>query len=413
MFTRSFPLQQENNMYVHQSLLKTLFISWAISLVFTSADLSAQDHARPLGEPQAAGISQYNSSIEQAREMIIHFMDEYGVPGLSIAIGKDEKIVWSEGFGFADIENRVPVTPLTRFRSGSISKTKTASAMGVLIEQGKLNPDVSVYEYLPDYPEKDYDFTTRQVAGHIAGIRHYASGSGEFLSNVRYTDVQSTLSIFDEDPLLFEPGTDYSYSTFGWTIVSAVLEEASGEDYLTLMQREVFEPLGMRYTVADYADSLISYRTSYYQRSGGPASYRTRQNGESEGKPGALMNAPFVDNSNKWAGGGYLSTPEDLVRFGFGHFKGSGYLKDETLELLQTTQVKTNGEETGYGIGWRIGSVSGTDITTLGHSGGSVGGSSRFLIVPENGWVIAIQANLTNTPFGKLDQDILKLFIEH
>src|SRR5690554_6670416 len=111
MFTRSFSHQQENNMYVHQSLLKSLFISSVISLIFISADLSAQDHARPLGEPQAAGISQYNSSIEQAREMIIHFMDEYGVPGLSIAIGKDEKIVWSEGFGFADIENRVPVTP--------------------------------------------------------------------------------------------------------------------------------------------------------------------------------------------------------------------------------------------------------------------------------------------------------------
>lgn len=398
-------------MSVHQSLLKSLVFGWAISLIFISADLVAQDHARPLGEPKAAGISQYNSSIEQARGMIIQFMDEYGVPGLSIAIGKDENMIWSEGFGFADVENRVPVTPLTRFRSGSISKTKTASAMGVLIEQGKLDSDASVYEYLPDYPEKKYDFTTSQVAGHIAGIRHYASGSDEFLSNVRYADVQSTLSIFNEDPLLFEPGTDYSYSTFGWSVVSAVLEEASGENYLTLMQREVFEPLGMRYTVADYADSLISHRTSYYERSGGASSYRTSQNGESDSRPGELLNAPFVDNSNKWAGGGYLSTPEDLVRFGFGHFKGSGYLDDETLELLQTSQYTSDGEETGYGIGWSIGTIAGTDIATVGHNGGSVGGTSRFLIVPEEGWVIAIQANLTNTPFGQLDQDILKLFI--
>lgn len=395
-----------------QSLLKTLLVPFVFFLVTGTGHISAQNHARPLGEPKAAGITEHAFSIEEARDMIIEFMDEYGIPGLSIAIGKDNAIIWSEGFGYADIENKVPVTSLTRFRSGSIAKTKTASAMGVLIEEDRLDLDSSVYNYLPDYPEKEFDFNTRQVAGHTAGVRHYTSGSDEFLSNVRYEDVTSSLDIFKDDSLLFEPGTSYSYSTYGWTIISAILEAASGEYYLTLMQEEVFEPLGMRYTVADYADSLITHRTSYYERSGGASSYRTSQVDDSEEEPGELINAPFVDNSNKWAGGGYLSTPEDLLRFGFGHLKGAGYLEDETIELLQASHSTSDGEETNYGIGWRTGTLSGTDIRTAGHSGGSVGGTSRFLMLPEQGWVIAIQANLTSTPFGELDQDILKLFIK-
>lgn len=390
------------------SLLSCFFVLTFLSL---SVDAVAQTHANPLGEPKYSGISEYNSEIEQAREMIINFMDEYGVPGLSIAIGKDGKMIWSEGFGYADIENGVRVTPLTRFRSGSISKTKTAAAMGVLIEDGRLDLEASVYDYLPDYPQKQYDFTVAQTAGHTAGIRHYKSGSNEFLSNVRYDDVTSPLDVFNGDPLLFEPGTSYSYSTYGWSVISAVVEAAAGENYLTFMQREVFEPLGMRYTVADYADSLISHRTSYYERTGGPSSYRTSQRNDEEGRPGELLNAPFVDNSNKWAGGGYLSTPEDLVRFGFGHLEGAGYLEDETLELLQTSLMLDNGEETGYGIGWRHNTIEDLNLAVVGHSGGSVGGTSRFLIVPEEGWVIAIQANLSNTPFGRMDRDILKLFI--
>lgn len=393
------------------SLKNKAFVFFFLLVLFFTSAVSAQDHARPLGEPKAAGITQYAGTTEEAREIIRAFMDDYGIPGLSVALGRNGTIIWSEGFGYADIENRVPVTPLTRFRSGSISKTKTAAAMGLLLESGNLELNASVYKYLPEYPRKEYDFTVGQLAGHLAGIRHYRSGSDEFLSNTRYTDVISPLDVFKNDSLLFEPGTDYSYSTYGWSILSAIIEETSGTDYLTLMQQKVFEPLGMRYTVADYTDSLITHRTSYYERSGGASSYRTRQTGEEEGEPGVLLNAPFVDNSNKWAGGGYLSTPEDLVRFGFGHLKGSGYLKDKTLALLQTSQTLRNGEETGYGIGWRTGTLSGTDIATAGHSGGSVGGTSRFLMLPEEGWVIAIQANMTNTPFGNLDQDILKLFI--
>ena len=266
-------------------------------LVLGAGTLAAPAHAQDGALTYAPTGAPYDRAISVARDSVEALMAEQRIPGLTAAVLVDGQIVWSEGFGWADVESQVPVTPLTKMRIGSVSKSMTGAALGVLLDRGQINLDAPVQQYVPSFPEKRAPISTRQVAGHIAGIRHYRGD--EFLIDENYDSVEEGLSIFEEDSLLFEPGAQFQYSSYGWNLVSAVVEGASGQAFLPFMRASVFRPLSLRHTVADHTDSLITYRTRFYSV-----------------EDGVLINAPYVDNSYKWAGGGFLSTAEDLVRFG-------------------------------------------------------------------------------------------------
>jgi CubicO group peptidase (beta-lactamase class C family) len=216
----------------------------------------------------------------------------------------------------------------------------------------------------------------------------------EMLSSRHYPTVASGLEIFSEDSLLFEPETDYSYSSYGWNLLSAVLESASGQEFLGFMRDEVFEPLGLRHTVPDHNDSIVVHRAEFYEA----------------GEDGAILNAPYVDNSYKWAGGGFLSTPEDLVRFGQAHMQ-PGFLTEEALRTVQTPQTLRDGESTDYGIGWRTGYQEDGDLT-LGHSGGSVGGTTLLILVPEHDLVVAGVVNISG-PAALMVNELAQIFEDH
>lgn len=333
----------------------------------------------------------YQAAIDSARVALQRFVEQERVVGLSVAIGIDGELVWAEGFGYADRAARVQVTPDTRFRIGSISKSLTAAAVGLLVESGKLDPDAPVQRYVPSFPRKPWVLTTRQLAGHLGGVRHYRGD--EFLSQHHYETVLEGLTIFQNDSLLFEPGTRYSYSSYGWNLVSAVIEGASREPFLGFMRRHVFDRLGLASTVPEHVDSAIAHVTRFYERQ----------------DDGRVTDAPFVDNSYKWAGGGFLSTPSDLVRFAFAHLQ-PGFLRPKTIQLLWTSQRTNGGEVTGYGIGWRVGR-DGRDRRVVSHGGGSVGGRSLLLIYPEERMVLAITANTTPLNYGRMPQAIVDLFM--
>jgi len=367
------------------TLLGALLLGVCLLLPALPAPTAAQ--APALAQLHAG--DDWREPMEAARAHIRAIMDSAGVPGASIAVGVGDEIVWSEGFGWADVELGVPVTPLTKFRVGSVSKTLTATGLGLLSERGLVDLDAPVQAYVTDFPEKRWTVTTRQIGGHTAGVRHYRGQ--EMLSADRYPTVASGLAIFADDSLLFEPGTDYSYSSYGWNLLSAVMEGASGEPFLAFMRDRVFEPLGLRHTVAEHMDSIIPFRTNYYEHA----------------EDGALVNAPYVDNSYKWAGGGFLSTPEDLVRFGQAHL-GPGFLQAGTLAELQTPQTLRSGESTGYGIGWFTYEEDDGD-RAVGHSGGSVGGTTLLYLVPEHDLVVAGVVNVSG-PAARMVREVAAAF---
>lgn len=351
---------------------------WLARLVLPALMASPLAAQTPVPATVSASDAAFAQAVADARVVSAALVEQANLPGLSVAVGIDGEVVWSEGFGYADVEHRLPVTPLTRFRIGSVSKPLTATAIGLLYERGALDLDAPVQQYVPSFPEKRWPITTRQLAGHIAGIRHYRGD--EFLSARHYDGVLEGLEIFADDSLLFQPGTDYSYSSYGWNLISAVVQAASGVDFLTFMQDQVFGALDLRYTVPDQVDSIIPHRVGYYEH----------------GEDGRLVNAPYVDNSYKWAGGGFLSTAEDLVRFGFRHIRDP-YLRPETVELLFTPQRLTSGEDTGYGIGWRT-TEDWFGRRAVGHTGGSVGGTTAFVTYPAEQAVVAVMANLSDAP---------------
>ena len=326
--------------------------------------------------------ARYQAAADSGRAALSRLRSAEGIPGLSVAVLVDGQIVWSEGLGYADLENRTLATPLTRFRIGSVSKPVIAAALGLLVEQGRLDLDQPVQTYVRDYPRQRWPITTRQVAGHVAGIRHYA-GPQEMLSSRHYRDVRQALGIFERDSILFEPGTRYNYSTYGFNLLSAVVEGAGGEPFLAYMQRHVFAPLALRSITAEHVDSLITWRARFYER----------------GADGRVTNAPFVDNSNKWAGGGFISNSEDLARFGWAHVAGT-LMKPATVALLTTTQKLRSGEATGYGIGWSTGTDSTTGRRWYGHTGSSVGGRAVLLVFPDQKVVVAALANLGQAPMS-------------
>jgi CubicO group peptidase (beta-lactamase class C family) len=363
-------------------LLTVVALSWTVHV---------ESHAQSVRVAAAPGHGEYAVVVAESRALIDSVMRARNIPGLSIAVSVDGVVVWSEGFGYASLEQRTRVQTTTKFRIGSISKPVTAAALGLLYEQGLVDLDAPIQQYVPSFPEKDKGVvTTRLLAGHLAGIRHY-NGS-EFLSSRRYATVTEGLAIFQDDTLQTPPGEQYSYSSYGWNLISAVIEGVSGQGFLTYMTENVFRPLGMTHSVADHTDSIILGRTGFYERA----------------NDGALINAPYVDNSYKWAGGGFLSTPEDLLLFANAHLLGD-FLASETLEVWWTSQRNTAGEEVGYGIGWSVAEMGGNRV--ISHGGGSVGGSCWLGIVPEAGVVLAITTNTSNGGFQPTLGSILLKFV--
>lgn len=333
-----------------------------------------------------------DSASTQADALVQAMVDSQSIPGLVIAVSKNGELIWHKGYGYADLEQEVPADPLkSRLRIASISKPVAGAVAARLYERGALDIDASVYDYLPDFPQKKFDFSTRQVAGHIAGIRHYRGD--EFLDNRRYETVYEGLHYIENDSLLFEPGTQYSYSTYGWNLLSAVLEKAGGKTYLELLEEEVLQPLGLEKTHAEWNDQIIPFRGRFY----------TSRNDD-------IKNAPYVDNSVKWAGGGLLSTADDLVKFGEAFMK-PGYLKESTLEEWTRSLTLKDGSSTNYGFGWRSGNHR-DSLEWFGHSGGAVGGTSWLVVYPEAQVVVAVIANRDQVRYGDTPFEVGALFIE-
>jgi CubicO group peptidase (beta-lactamase class C family) len=369
-----------------------VFALFALSLVVGALGRSQPAHAGQqecVSHAAAPAVARYAEVIARARAIACERLAR-AIPGLAIAVALNGEIVWSEAFGYADLDARVPATPATQFRIGSVSKPFTAVAVARLVEEGKIDLDAPVQRYVPAFPAKRYPITTRQLAGHLAGVRHYRGD--EFLLNRRFGSVSEALEIFKDDSLLHAPGTRYAYSSYGWNLISAVVEGAAGEPFLAHMRRRVLAPLHLTSTAPDRNDSVIPGRTRFYERETG----------------GGFRRAPAVDNSYKWAGGGFLSTAEDLVRFGSAHL-APGLLRAETLERLFTSQRTASGEVTGYGIGWST-SRDTLGHRVVGHGGGSVGGTTLLRVDRDSKLVVAVVSNLSNAPLGEAARDIALLW---
>ena len=235
---------------------------------------------------------------EQRRQLetvISRFMAANSVPGISAAAVVDGQEAWSEGFGRADLENNVPVTPQTLFRLGSVSKSITATATMHLWEQGKLDLDAPLQQYCPQFPKKEWPISTRQILGHLGGIRHYRSESEDDLeiNNTKHFDdpIAGGIQFFANDPLVAKPGTKFRYSTQGFTLVGCAIEGASREKYVDYVEQNVLRPAGMSESRWDDRYAIVPHRTRFYSKSKSGSVVPDESTRESESPPPPLLNA--------------------------------------------------------------------------------------------------------------------------
>lgn len=343
----------------------------------------------------SASSPKWADAVEKGRQIARAGLLDQNLPGLSVAVGVNGEVVWAEGLGWADLENKVKVTPATRFKIGTASTVLTSAGAGVLLEQGRLKLDDEIQTYVPGFPKKQWPVTLRQVMGHLAGVRDDAGDEEPLSPEFGCEQMIDGLKRFADRPLLFEPGSQYRYSSYGWILLSAAVERAAQEPFFRFMRTHVFEPLAMNDTMADAATEAMPDRAVFYfPRFGGDPKYGPQE--------------PEIKDYSCFGGSSaFLSTPSDLVRFGMA-INGGTLLQPATVQLLQTSQRLPSGQETGYGLGWDLetvtlagtlsgtpsGTASGAQARVVGHDGEMMGGMVASLItLPEQGIVVAVTSN--------------------
>jgi len=334
----------------------------------------------------------YSEKIEKAQDIANEFLKDKHIPGMSISATVNGKLIWSEGFGYSNIETKQKVSPSeTQFRIASISKSITAAALAKLVDDKKLDFDGSIYTHVPNFPKKKYDFSIRQVGGHIAGVRHY--NGNEFILNKKMTIVEG-LDIFKDSPLKFKPGSDYSYSTYGWNLLSVVVQNASGVEFNKYMTETIFSPLKMDNIELGLSDTEMPNRTQFY--------IKTNSDKIKLGVP--------VSNEHKVAGGGFIATSEDLVKFG-NEIINPTILSKASVKELVTPLYTDDGKSTEYGIGFGVVKTK-NDTPRYSHSGGGMGATTFLMMYPEENIVISIVTNLSHVPIRQLTAKLEDVFID-
>ena len=351
---------------------------------------------------QSAPAARWTSAVAQARQAARRSLVADNLPGLSVAVGAGGELVWAEGFGWADVDKRVPVAPHLRFRTGGISMALTSAAVGLLLEKERLHLDVEAQTYVPVFPDKQWPVTLRQLMAHTAGVP--GDGGDEEPLMERCERTADGLRRFAGRPLQFEPGTRFRYSTYGWILVSAAVEAAAKEPFFTFMRTQIFKPLGMNDTTADVSgtEGVVDRPTYYHPKFAADPRY-----GPELAREG--------DYSCFAGAGGILSTPSDLVRFGMAIDRGK-LLQPATIKTLQTVQHLTSGEETGYALGWDVDSVSvaGETLRQIGHdSEFTIGGSATLATFPDRGIVVAVMTNTAFADTNAVAAKIAQAFLEH
>jgi D-alanyl-D-alanine carboxypeptidase len=321
------------------------------------------------GEPGAAVVLDEHIRAEMERQH---------VPGLAFAVVRDGRLVQACGYGFADLEHRVRVTPDSRFETGSIGKQFTAAAVMLFVEEGKLALDERVLHYLPDLPAAWKEITLRHLLTHTSGIPNY--NVGEAALAVLQTDPppDKVLLLVTGRPLEFEPGSRWSYSNTGYFLLGLVLERVSGRSYWDLVRERVFDPLGMKSTGPADLQQVIPDRVRGY--------------GWNE-KKGRIENRDAVRPRAAFSAGGFVSSVRDLARWDAWLRQGR-LLKRSTLEQLWMPVRLNDGRTYPYGLGWMLEDVR--DVPTQGHGGGTPGFATDLRTFENGRLTIILMANQRN-----------------
>ena len=332
-------------------------------------------------QPPPQASASHQRAIETARATLRGMVASGKAPGVAGAVAVRGAIVWAEGFGFADVEARIPATADTRFGLGSISKVLTMAAAVRLADRGVLDLDAPIERYLKDFPHPGRGITIRRLAAHQSGLSD-AFASAHYQTTRHFDTVESAYAaIIQNIALTFEPGTKVEYATGLYTIIARAMEISAGASYLEILDREVLRPLDLASIVPNDPRAPVPHRTRFYMATA----------------PGGFEPGPPFDPSHKLAGAGLLGSAEDIARFGAG-LLDPRFLSDRARAALFTPVRLLDGTPGNYAAGLSAGTHAARPMIHL--PGGGIGISTWIFIHPEDELVIAILANLPTAPVG-------------
>jgi CubicO group peptidase (beta-lactamase class C family) len=342
-------------------------------LYFSMLALASIDEQQPLGKSiQVDNI--FNSIIKP------------DAPGAAVMIIRDGKVLHRKGYGLANLELDVPVTPKTKFRLCSLSKQFTAMAIMQLHDRGLLDMDDPVIKYLPDCIKWE-GVTIRHLLNHTSGITSFPKPKSW---QEPYT-FEKMIETFKDEPLEFNPGERFSYSNNGYDIMGYIIEKVTGKTYETYMKENIFEPLGMMDSGCDYCSPIIRSRASGY-----------------EFKDDEPVNPYFYDTSLLIASGGLYSTAEDMYLWDQALYTEK-LVKALTLEQAFTPGKLNDGSLTSYGFGWMIHDYFG--LRELDHLGGQPGFSSYIGRYIDQRFTVIILSNDPRLKRVDIAHKILDIYI--
>jgi CubicO group peptidase (beta-lactamase class C family) len=350
------------NQYFKQILIRTY--SLMLAAVLLLAPFSASRTPAQSSKGKWIHVGSADTLIEQ-------YLKKNDVPGMSVGIVKNGEIIYAKGFGWKNIEKKIRASELTRYRLASVSKAVTAVLTMELVEKGTLNLSKKIREYMPELPSH-HTYTVRELLCHQSGVRHYKDGDDPTKSvDEHYTSAKKALDLFIKDKLVMTPGSDYKYTTHGFSVLAALIEKRTNKLFRQYAH-ERFYAWGLKDLNAENSPTQGVNRSEIYKREDGRNKVSRRD-----------------DVSWKYAGGGYESSVLDLCRLGI-KLLNNQIISKASRDSMWTAQSSDAGK-TGYGFGWGVGGQNGRKI--VAHSGEQNGAASYWRIYPNDGVVIVVLSN--------------------
>jgi len=332
-----------------------------------------------------------SDSLARLDETIQSYFVEHNVPGGLVAVASRGEIVHLQTYGMANIELAVPVTDRSVFEIGSISKQFVSAAAMLLVEEGRLNLDDPIHEYLAYLPSEWLGVTMRQLLNHTSGIPDYEEIRTYDVYRFRLTP-EEVIQIAHSRPVDFAPGTGWYYSNTGYFLASMIVERIEGRPLGQVLQERIFGPLGMTQTGMADPESIVPHRAAGYWVD----------------KVGALINRNPTETSSTLGAGGLLSTAYDLARWDAALYDEQ-LLSTESKETLWAPVVLPNGENTEYGLGWRVTPYAG--LRSQNHTGQVAGFNANFARFPDQDAAIIVFMNRYRVSSGYVKDAVLHTFM--
>ncbi len=338
-----------------------------------------------------SAFGQQDNLQKKAVSLLNSVVEENISVGIAAGFSVAGEVKWQGGEGYSDIGSKTVFTPLTLNRIASIAKPLTAVAILQLYESKKIDLDIAIQTYLPDFPVKpEGDITIRQLLGHSSGLDDYKSKK-EQENKIHYASLADVISIFQDRDLIAIPGKEFHYTTYGYVVLGRIIEEVSGMKYDQYIQRYILDPLEMKNTGVEYIDTLYLNKASLYHRN----------------TKGKISAADLHDLSNRVPGGGFYSNVGDMLKFGDAILQNT--LINATTRDLMFTNAGLKKEGNGYGMGWYLYGENPNYGPVYGHNGAQTGASTFLMLLPDQQTSIIVLSNTSGT-MQQVSNIIIALF---